>query len=226
MGGADAAGPSSESSRSRRGISASATRAASSSRATALAIPTCLAMRSEDEEDHSRASARDDPTDPSRRVALPDLDVVFMSYELLRKQLGSSRAGSVLNKFGFWRIMLDEVRSHRYQFDCSLTVLVIFLPLYESNLSPLTDADILYITFNTVRWCSFPCSSSQAQLVANSSSVAAVVASQLWRRHAWVVTGTPVCSNLSEVKGLCQFLALEPYHENTMWNRMVNSVAS
>ena len=41
-----------------------------------------------------------------------------------------------------------------------------------------------------------------------------------------MVTGTPVCSNLSEVKGLCQFLALEPYHENTMWNRMVNSIAS
>ena len=71
-------------------------------------------MRSEDEEDHSRGSARDYPTDPSRRVALPDLDVVFMSYELLRKQLGSSRSGgSVLNKFGFWRIMLDEVR-HRF----------------------------------------------------------------------------------------------------------------
>ncbi len=32
----------------------------------------------------------------------------------------------------------------------------------------------------------------EAQLVANSSSVAAVMASSLWRRHAWVVTGTPI----------------------------------
>lgn len=29
----------------------------------------------------------------------------------------------------------------------------------------------------------------EAQLVANTSSVAAHVASSLWRRHAWVVTG-------------------------------------
>ena len=32
----------------------------------------------------------------------------------------------------------------------------------------------------------------EAQLVANSSSVAAVMASSLWRRHAWVCTGTPI----------------------------------
>lgn len=41
----------------------------------------------------------------------------------------------------------------------------------------------------------------EAQLVANSSSVAAVVASSLWRRHAWVVTGTPIASKLDEIKG-------------------------
>ncbi len=29
----------------------------------------------------------------------------------------------------------------------------------------------------------------EAQLVANSNSVAAEAASALWRRHAWVVTG-------------------------------------
>jgi E3 ubiquitin-protein ligase SHPRH len=41
----------------------------------------------------------------------------------------------------------------------------------------------------------------EAQLVANSSSVAAVVASSLWRRHAWVVTGTPISQRLEEIKG-------------------------
>ena len=43
----------------------------------------------------------------------------------------------------------------------------------------------------------------EAQLVANSSSVAAVMASSLWRRHAWVVTGTPIASKLDEIKGAC-----------------------
>ena len=32
----------------------------------------------------------------------------------------------------------------------------------------------------------------EAQLVAASSSAAAVMCSSLWRRHAWVVSGTPV----------------------------------
>ena len=45
----------------------------------------------------------------------------------------------------------------------------------------------------------------EAQLVANSNSVAAVVASSLWRRQAWVVTGTPLSSRdshgLDEIKG-------------------------
>lgn len=74
-------------------------------------------------------------------MPLPELDVVFTSYENLRKELAQN---SPLLNFGFWRIMLDE-----------------------------------------------------AQLVANTNSVAAVMASQLWRRHAWVVTGTPVSSRLN-----------------------------
>ena len=57
----------------------------------------------------------------------------------------------------------------------------------------------------------------EAQLVANSSSVAAQMASQLWRRHAWVVTGTPVTSRLAEVQGLCEFLAYEPFYTSESW---------
>lgn len=34
----------------------------------------------------------------------------------------------------------------------------------------------------------------EAQLVANTSSIAAQVASSLWRRHAWVVTGVHACA--------------------------------
>lgn len=77
--------------------------------------------------------------------------VVLMSYEQLRDQMfatTSTQNASLLNQFGFWRVVLDE-----------------------------------------------------AQLVANSSSVAAVVASSLWRRHAWVVTGTPISSKLDEIRG-------------------------
>ncbi|KAG7672032.1 putative DNA repair protein RAD5A [Nannochloris sp. 'desiccata'] len=63
----------------------------------------------------------------------------------------------------------------------------------------------------------------EAQLIANSSSVAAVMASSLWRRHAWVVTGTPISSRLSEVRGLLEFLALEPYFDNAAWSDLVQS---
>lgn len=84
------------------------------------------------------------------RVPISECDLVLMSYEVLRKELahvtGSKKGpGSALQRYGFWRIMLDE-----------------------------------------------------AQLVANSNSVAAQMASSLWRRHAWVVTGGGwgVCAGL------------------------------
>ncbi len=102
------------------------------------------------------------------RVPLPDLDIIFLSYEQMRKEL-SKRQESHLIKFGFWRIMLDE-----------------------------------------------------AQLVANSNSVAAVMASGLWRRHAWVITGTPVSSKLDEVKGLLEFLALEPFYHSHAWRSLLH----
>ena len=40
----------------------------------------------------------------------------------------------------------------------------------------------------------------EAQLVAQSSSVAAQMTSALWRRHAWVVTGTPITSRVDEIQ--------------------------
>ena len=40
----------------------------------------------------------------------------------------------------------------------------------------------------------------EAQLVAASSSVAARMTSALWRRHAWVVTGTPVTARVDEIQ--------------------------
>lgn len=61
----------------------------------------------------------------------------------------------------------------------------------------------------------------EAQLIANSSSVAAIMASSLWRRHAWVVTGTPITSRLSEIRGLLEFLALEPIYQAEEWGRLV-----
>ena len=43
----------------------------------------------------------------------------------------------------------------------------------------------------------------EAQLVAQSSSVAAQMTSALWRRHAWVVTGTPITSRVDEIQARC-----------------------
>ncbi|KAK9861722.1 hypothetical protein WJX84_002580 [Apatococcus fuscideae] len=57
----------------------------------------------------------------------------------------------------------------------------------------------------------------EAQLVAHTSSVAAQKASSLWRRHAWTVTGTPLSNRLSEIKGLLEFLAAEPFYQTNVW---------
>jgi hypothetical protein len=42
-------------------------------------------------------------------VALHTCDVCLMSYEQLRKELGSKR-GDLLEAYGFWRLMLDEAQ--------------------------------------------------------------------------------------------------------------------
>ena len=51
----------------------------------------------------------------------------------------------------------------------------------------------------------------EAQVVSNTNSAAALMASALWRRHAWVVTGTPVNAKLSELQGLLAFLDVRPF---------------
>jgi SNF2 family DNA or RNA helicase len=61
----------------------------------------------------------------------------------------------------------------------------------------------------------------EAQNVANSSSVAAVTASMLYRRHAWTVTGTPLSQNAGEVRGLAEFLAAEPFHRRAAWRSLL-----
>ena len=39
----------------------------------------------------------------------------------------------------------------------------------------------------------------EAQLVAKSTSKAALICSEIWRRHAWVATGTPINAKPTEV---------------------------
>jgi E3 ubiquitin-protein ligase SHPRH len=103
-------------------------------------------------------------------VPMQDLDVVLMSYESLQKQMGShcSVQQSLLHRFGWWRICLDE-----------------------------------------------------AQNVARTNSTAAQLASGLARRYAWIITGTPVTTDLDELRGLSTFLSLEPYLKPQTWKSLL-----
>ena len=74
----------------------------------------------------------------------------------------------------------------------------------------------------------------EAQLVAATSSVAAQMTSSLWRRHAWVVTGTPITTRLDEIQvsqpfGLysgpycllpCTCCGGRPSQHQALWNPM------
>ena len=60
----------------------------------------------------------------------------------------------------------------------------------------------------------------EAQLVSQTNSVAAQMAAHLWRRHAWVVTGTPISSSINEVNGLLDFLAHD-FGNKDMWRTMI-----
>ena len=62
----------------------------------------------------------------------------------------------------------------------------------------------------------------EAQVVSNSNSAAAVMVSTLWRRQAWVVTGTPVNAKLAELQGLLSFLDARPFSEPAVFNALVH----
>ena len=61
----------------------------------------------------------------------------------------------------------------------------------------------------------------EAQLVSQSTSRAAVVCSDLWRRHAWVATGTPINAKIDELHGLLAFLGTAPFHEDPTFQQLL-----
>jgi len=63
----------------------------------------------------------------------------------------------------------------------------------------------------------------EAQLISNTNSVAAIMASSLWRRHAWVCTGTPISQKFSEIQGLLEFLSYQPYMEGSTWRELLEN---
>jgi E3 ubiquitin-protein ligase SHPRH len=61
----------------------------------------------------------------------------------------------------------------------------------------------------------------EAQLVSQSTSRAALVCSELWRRHAWVATGTPINAKADELHGLVAFLGTAPFKEEFHFNQLL-----
>ncbi|KAI9718804.1 MAG: hypothetical protein M1828_006566 [Chrysothrix sp. TS-e1954] len=82
---------------------------------------------------------------------------------------------------------------------------------YEARRSPL-------ITIDWWRVCL-----DEAQQIESGVSNAAQVAKLISRRNAWAVTGTPIKKGVDDLRGLLDFLALEPYCRKAVFDRMVNS---
>ncbi|KAK9805425.1 hypothetical protein WJX73_004310 [Symbiochloris irregularis] len=61
----------------------------------------------------------------------------------------------------------------------------------------------------------------EAQQVASTNKAAAVSVSSLWRRHAWVVTGTPMSENARDLGGLLEFLAYKPFYQTREWDAIL-----
>lgn len=158
-----------------------------------------------------------------RRVAMHDCQVVFVSYETLRRELGRARWA--------WLLHLREPHAMR-QIVVQLALkasqgLQAGLPAFSGStlVASQTLAKGHSAAQHSLSWasqhslcspaCDVPCRSKllqfgfwrvmldEAQLVAASSSAAAVMCSSLWRRHAWVVTGTPVTRKAEEVQVSC-----------------------
>eukprot|EP00941_MAST-03F_sp_MAST-3F-sp1_P006064 g6064.t1 len=67
----------------------------------------------------------------------------------------------------------------------------------EMNVSPLSQLGFFRLVLD------------EAQVVSKANCVAAQMCSSIYRRHAWIVTATPIQSQLSELQGLFEFLGLD-----------------
>lgn len=63
----------------------------------------------------------------------------------------------------------------------------------------------------------------EVQMIHTGVSNAAKVARIVPRVHAWGVTGTPVKASMSDLRGILQFLDVEPFLEKSCWQRMLAS---
>jgi SNF2 family DNA or RNA helicase len=141
-----------------------------------------------------------------------DCDVVFMTYEQLRKEMGFADRSATPAQGG--HLCLDAMPGTLMDFHVPsqqpFSPLPGFLfgsmfrsatPLIRSDdyRSVLLGGRSLLLQFGFWRVVL-----DEAQLVASSSSVAAVMCSALWRRTAWVVTGTPITSKIEEIQVISQ----------------------
>ena len=53
-----------------------------------------------------------------------------------------------------------------------------------------------------------------------TTSKAALICSELWRRHAWVATGTPINAKPQELHGLLAFLGTSPFKDEGAFNAL------
>lgn len=63
----------------------------------------------------------------------------------------------------------------------------------------------------------------EAQMVHTGVSAAARVVKLIPRVHAWCVSGTPVSGTLEDLKGILNFLHLQPFVEDYAWRRLISS---
>jgi SNF2 family DNA or RNA helicase len=61
----------------------------------------------------------------------------------------------------------------------------------------------------------------EAQMVHDSNSAAAQMASELWRVNGWCVTGTPLTKSIEDLHGLLVFLDHDPFAEKSTLVRLL-----
>jgi len=61
----------------------------------------------------------------------------------------------------------------------------------------------------------------EAQLVSKETSKAATICSEIWRRHAWIATGTPINAKADELHGLLAFLNTRPFVEPHVFSKLI-----
>ena len=130
------------------------------------------------------------------QVPIHDCDVCLISWEQITKELREHHAGSVLAKFGFWRIIIDEAQVLQINYG--------------------EDGDMLNDLWRRKMWLLSGADAACFYAATRAASLKLGMPPELLSVDA----GTPIQQSFFELQQYLKILTCEPLYHNMTWRAL------